>query len=169
MHGWNILYIIFPRPGGFPYACLSIHPSSRLSVFTDGTAHARLNCYGKKRPIWGPWKRFHNTTLISNVWNRVYAWNFKHMIATQLLPWKPQYSYNFRHAKSVRHLKFHPSESNKVAVIFRLEIWVLLEIRNAMFLWQVKFQVFVKPNVWPGISYLPFTFFPQKLQTGWIK
>lgn len=27
MDGWNILYIIFPRPGGFPYACLSIHPS----------------------------------------------------------------------------------------------------------------------------------------------
>ncbi len=87
---------------------MHVYPSIRLPVFTDGTAHARLNCYGQKIPIQGPWKRIHSTTLISNVWNPVYTWNFKHMIATQLHPWKPQYFYNFRHVKSVRHLKFSP-------------------------------------------------------------
>lgn len=80
--------------------------------------------------------------------------NFKHMIATQQLllhMWKLQYYYNFRHVKLVWHFKFHPSESNRVAVIPGC---VTLEIMNAVFLWQlVKFQVFVKSNILAGISY----------------
>lgn len=81
-------YGIFPSPRGLPL-CLSVYQQSMcLLACKEGTAHTFIQ-FKPRRGLFED----HEKIFILNVWNPVYTWNFKPMIASQQLPhhlWKPQ-------------------------------------------------------------------------------
>lgn len=97
---YSVYYFFLALWASPMHVCLSIH--SPVSFYSWYSAK-HLNYMAK---------RFHMTTF----WYQ----NSEIQFFTLDL-WKPQCCYNFRHVKSVRHLKFHPSESNSVAVISGLK------------------------------------------------
>lgn len=115
MDGWNILYIIFPCPAGFPlHVCLSFYPSIRLSTLSNSTQHIHTwifmakgdqcdtigqpyyksvssSLHFKFQAIWlqhnssNYTSESHNAAVISDMWNQFAAWNFTHLKAIKWL------------------------------------------------------------------------------------